>query len=278
MSLPHFYLREERVWVFENLRPAPGDRLSDIVISNSEIWKHFRSLRLKPNDGLILVDKPGHAWELRLNTLPNYRKSTLDATVVAELTSSPGHQITLVQGISVGERMEQTIRQCSELAVSRIIPLQSERSTVRLDEQAAVAKQKRWQRLALAASEQSGNLYCPQITVPLELGSALELVRPAQLKVLFWEDARENCQPFVSAFAQSLCAFTSAPEVAIFIGPEGGFSGKEAQEIKAAGAEFATLGSTVLRTETAAVVATALVGQCLDARFGRAGGKAYCGC
>jgi 16S rRNA (uracil1498-N3)-methyltransferase len=196
--------------------------------------------------------------------------------------------LTLVQGISAAERMDQTLRQTTELGVSRVIPLESERSTVRLDDRARPSKQRRWQRIARSAAEQSGRLRMPEIGAPTGLEDALALVRGHAL-FLFWEEpggmafgeAWERC---VAAHGEApLCA--TPPEdggapcpcplrppsvrTVLFIGPEGGFSAAEAGLIEGAGAYAVSLGRHILRTETAAVVACALA----LSRLGRLGGR-----
>jgi 16S rRNA (uracil1498-N3)-methyltransferase len=191
-----------------------------------------------------------------------------------------------VQGISATDRMDQTIRQTTELGIRRIIPLESERSTVRLDDEARAAKRRRWERVARGAAEQSGQLVLPAIEMPCALPEALALLVTLGCEglVFFWEEPgglslgealeqlglvrerpatdgqlRLESQPVFQHEAQPEPQPARQPRLAVFIGPEGGFSEAEATLIRAQGAQVATLGATILRTETAAVVACALI-------------------
>jgi 16S rRNA (uracil1498-N3)-methyltransferase len=250
MSLPHFFvdgMPEGKAGAFVSL---PLD---------AEAILHMRTLRLRMGEHIIAVDKPGHGWELELTSVPQRHSKAVKGVLVSERTESREVELTLVQGISATERMDQTIRQVTELGITRIIPLESERSNVRLEGEARKAKGERWRRIARSAAEQSGQLLLPRIEEPLDLAAAIALVKDLDGLLFFWEepggcsltDALEK-----SAFSQKDASF--CPRVALFVGPEGGFSAAEAALLESAGAHTVTLGKTILRTETAAVVTCAL--------------------
>ncbi|MDR2587780.1 MAG: 16S rRNA (uracil(1498)-N(3))-methyltransferase [Coriobacteriales bacterium] len=280
MSLPHFFIEQ-------TIAGQPGDTV--VLALSADVCDHMRSLRLRTGERVVLADAPRHGWELELTAMPDKKERSVEGVLVRELLGAPRPAVTLVQGISAADRMDQTIRQVTELGVSRVIPLESERSTVRLTAASRGAKHERWQRVARGAAEQSGQLELPLIEPPVELATALEMLSGYDTLLFFWEEpgGRSLAQALSGALADCAGArhsglvpesiktrhFALAAEssgegqpsspssrlrVAVFVGPEGGFSADEAALIEAAGAQTVTLGDTILRTETAAVVACAL--------------------
>jgi 16S rRNA (uracil1498-N3)-methyltransferase len=219
--------------------------------------RHLHTLRLRSGEHIVLSDGRGHGWELELAAAVDKRKAMLQGILICEHDSCRCAQLTLVQGLAVSERMDLLVRQATELGIARIIPLESERSTVRLDAAGRQAKLARWQRIAEEAAGQSGQLWLPQIEPPCCMQQALSLLDGCGQLLLFWEDADSNAPSVAQFFAGGSAG--SQPRTAVIIGPEGGFSADEAGIVQAAGAATLTLGPTILRTETAAVVATALV-------------------
>jgi 16S rRNA (uracil1498-N3)-methyltransferase len=250
VTLPHFIIERD-----EPLQAAVGDYVS--VPVSQETFEHLRSLRLRPGEHAVLVDAPGHGLEIELAVVPGSAKGLLSGTVVRGLVDRVGPQLTLVQGISAADRMDQTIRQVTELGVVRIIPLMSERSTVRLDAASQAGKQQRWQRVARAAAEQSARLSVPEITAPLDLPQALRAVRGYDGLIAAWEEA--DAGDIGKAVRHVATTVFANPRVALFVGPEGGLSAAEINQLLNAEATVVSLGETILRTETAAVVASALV-------------------
>jgi 16S rRNA (uracil1498-N3)-methyltransferase len=250
MSLPHFFV--------EGMSEGMAGTSVSLRL-DAEAILHMRTLRLRAGEHVVVVDEPGHGWELELTSTPQRHLAVVEGVLISERTESRRVDLTLVQGISATERMDQTIRQVTELGVARIIPLKSERSNVRLEDRARKTKGERWRRIARSAAEQSGQLLLPWIEEPLDLVAALDLVGDLDGLIFFWEepggcsltDALENC-----ALPQD--DPHHCPRVALFVGPEGGFSAVEAALLESAGAHTVTLGKTILRTETAAVVTCAL--------------------
>lgn len=251
MSLPHFFIEGP-------LDCTQGENLSLTI--DAPLMQHLCTLRLQAGEGLVLVDAPGHAWELQLSTTPDKRAKRVQGTVVRELFSTRESDLTLIQGISAADRMDQTIRQVTELGVSCVIPLESERCTVRLDERRGADKRSRWQRIAQSAAEQSCQLWRPVIEKPTSLDRLADRLEGFDLILLFWEEPEGHALGKAFAAFADTAATTPLPlKVALLIGPEGGFSQDEVTRIRSHGAQTITMGSTILRTETAAVVACALV-------------------
>ncbi|MCL1890557.1 MAG: 16S rRNA (uracil(1498)-N(3))-methyltransferase [Coriobacteriia bacterium] len=266
--LPHSFCEKNETNVSFEL-PVEGD-----------IVAHMKTLRLNAGEHFVLVDRAGVAHTFELAAVPRAPKKATDATVAVSVRFCGKQQyqrparLTLVQGISTGERMDQTIRQVTELGVSRIVPLESLRSTVRLTAEARPKKQERWMRLARAAADQSAATLVPEITAPCKLDEALALVSDCDVVLVAYEEhagtgiraALEKCVSETlkkdkngnakEAFA--LPAPPNVPRVAIFVGSEGGFDSSEIAILQTKGAIPVSLGRSILRTETAAVIACAL--------------------
>ncbi|MBW4053480.1 MAG: 16S rRNA (uracil(1498)-N(3))-methyltransferase [Proteobacteria bacterium] len=212
-----------------------------------------RVLRLRPGDPLTLFDGGGAEHPARIE---EFRKSAVIVTVgdrCAPLRESP-LRLTLAQGISRGERMDWVVQKATELGVSRIIPVQTERTVVKLDSQQPARKLRHWQAIAIAACEQSGRNLIPDIAAPLAL---LDFLRDTDANA-----TRLLLSPTAALRINELPA--PAGQVIVLIGPEGGLSEPEQRAALAAGFVAVRLGPRVLRTETAAVAALTL----LQHRFG----------
>jgi 16S rRNA (uracil1498-N3)-methyltransferase len=248
MTLPHFFIDEPVT--------APLGEVVELRLDKA-VLDHMRTLRLKTGEHIVLVDAPGHGVELQLAEPPSQQMRSVCGLLVRQLFDRVGEQLTLVQGISASDRMDQTIRQTTELGVVRIIPLESERSTVRLDAAGRASKTERWRRIARSAAEQSARLTEPEITEPVTLPVALKMLANYDGIIVAWEE--QGGEPVGEAVQALADKVFGNPRIALFIGPEGGFSHAEADALRTAGARVVTLGDTILRTETAAVVASTLV-------------------
>lgn len=153
--------------------------------------------------------------------------------------------ITLVQCVSKGERMDYTVQKAVELGVTRILPLLSERSVVKLDAERWDKKLEHWRGIAASACEQSGRTRLPEVAPVQKLDAWLATAEPGLRLVL---------APTESV---SLKALAPAANIALLIGPEGGLSDNEIAAARRAGCVGIGLGPRVLRTETAGVAALA---------------------
>lgn len=170
-----------------------------------------------------------------------------------EVSSQALAEITLALSIFKFDRMEWAIEKCTELGVSRIIPLIARRTDAHLA--AASAKRvERWQRIALQASEQSRRTVPPQIAAPVKLAEILNL--QAGLRIVLSESENRT-------LLRDAVKSNPADGVLLAIGPEGGWADDELQSFQQAGWTSASLGNTILRAETAAIAATAIVSSAL---------------
>ena len=206
-------------------------------------------LRLKTGAPLMLFDGSGREFEARLDGAENHHARVSIAAEHAVHSESP-LRITLVQGISRGERMDYTLQKAVELGVTEIIPVLTERSVVRLDAEQAVHKREHWQQLVIGACEQSGRVCVPPVGMPRPLNEVLSEPASAELSLLL--------HPAADAKLSALAAPVHN-QLRLLVGPEGGLSATEIAAAQRAGFTVVQLGPRVLRTETAALVALSLL-------------------
>ena len=233
----------------------PGTYLSGSVVSlDPDAHRHaVQVLRLRSGDAVRLFNGLGGEFAATLTEVDRRRASVTVGEFSATEVESP-LAITLWQGISRGERMDYTIQKAVELGVHIIQPVFTQRS-VDLKDDRAEKRQHHWQRVAISACEQCGRNRIPDIRPPQSLLSLLDVhVEPSDALRLFLD----------SHAATPLPDTLATPEVILLAGPEGGFAEDERNAITAAGFQATLLGPRVLRTETAAVAALAVI----QARWG----------
>jgi 16S rRNA (uracil1498-N3)-methyltransferase len=164
-------------------------------------------------------------------------------------------EITLVLAVFKFDRMEWAIEKCTELGVSRIVPVIARRTDAHLA--AASSKRvERWQRIARQAAEQSRRSAPPEIAAPIKVAEALNLQAASRI-VLAESEVRTLLGDVLKSDLPNV-------SVVLAIGPEGGWSDEEFQSFQQAGWISASLGNTILRAETAAMAATAIVASALS--------------
>lgn len=204
-----------------------------------------RVLRLKQDDPLILFNGEGGEYSAQLKLVGKKAYAIVQQHQSANRESSLN--ITLIQGISKGERMDLVIQKSVELGVTRIIPVICQRTVVHLKADRQKKKHDHWQGILINACEQSGRTAIPQLSATI-LFQDLQQQELTGLKLTL--DPHSN---------QSLSRLQPLDnQLCILIGPEGGLTDEEIQQSKSLGFEGIQLGPRVLRTETAALTALAL--------------------
>jgi len=165
-----------------------------------------------------------------------------------EVPAAAMPNITLLLAIFKFDRMEWAIEKCTELGVSRIVPVIARRTDAHLAS-AATKRAERWRRIALQSSEQSRRAAPPEITDAMKFPAATAL--PGHLRIVLAESEKQTSLRDVLDSADG--------EILLAIGPEGGWAEDELQLFQKAGWTCASLGSTILRAETAAIAAVAVV-------------------
>lgn len=174
------------------------------------------------------------------------------AETVTSVDDEPRLKVTLIQCLPRGDKMEQILQKCTELGVSRVIPVESDNSQIRLKNKKQ-EKQIRWQKVVSSAAEQCGRGVIPRVEIPCGLEDAIDSL--GEEKLLFCYELEAN-----NSFRETAVSLKAETEsVALFIGPEGGFSEREANLILERGGKSVTMGNRILRTETAGPTALAVL-------------------
>jgi 16S rRNA (uracil1498-N3)-methyltransferase len=193
---------------------------------------------------------------VRRGCITSVRDGRVDFDLGEEVSGSGLAEITLVLAVFKFDRMEWAIEKCTELGVSRIVPLISRRTDSHLAS-ASAKRVERWQRIARQAAEQSRRATPPEIATPIKLSESLHL--QASLRIVLAEaEERTLLRDVVKPAAAD-------GGIALAVGPEGGWTEDELQLFHQAAWISASLGSTILRAETAAIAATAVVAAALCA-------------
>jgi 16S rRNA (uracil1498-N3)-methyltransferase len=187
---------------------------------------------------------------IRRGRITSIADNRVDFELAEEIPVADPILITLLLAIFKFDRMEWAIEKCTELGVTRIIPVIARRTDSHL---AAASKKRveRWQRIARQASEQSRRISPPEIADPIKLAGALNL--PAALKIVLSESENQT------QLRDTVNPETVNGEIIVAIGPEGGWTEDELKSFRQAAWTSASLGNTILRAETAAIAATAIV-------------------
>jgi 16S rRNA (uracil1498-N3)-methyltransferase len=201
-------------------------------------------LRLRVGEAVVVFDGRGGEYSARLAAAAR-RGVTLELGEHTPIERESPLAVTLVQGLSSGERMDLTVQKSVELGVRAIQPVAAERSLARLSGERADARHAHWQRVAIAACEQCGRNRVPQVLPLLPLA---RYTAPAgALKLLLAPDAADSLRATAAG----------AREIVLAVGPEAGFDDAEARFLADAGFTRVRLGPRILRTETAAPAALA---------------------
>ncbi|MEM7378467.1 MAG: 16S rRNA (uracil(1498)-N(3))-methyltransferase [Pseudomonadota bacterium] len=201
-------------------------------------------LRLQSGASIELFNGDGHAYAAALSVAGR----TASATVENRQAGPPcGQPISLALGVSRGDRMDYALQKCVELGAGHIQPLLTARTSVKLSSERLPKKRQHWRNVVISACEQSGRCDLPAIDAPCTLDVFLQNTAPGLVL-----DPR--CETLIS---QAPLADAQSPIV--MIGPESGFSDAELDAALAHGWRGVSLGPLVLRTETAAVVAVAMM-------------------
>ena len=237
-------MRLTRVYVDAPL--AAGKR---VILEGNAASHVTRVLRLRVGDALTLFNGAGGEYAASIEAARGGRLTVAVGEPRAVERESP-LTLTLAQGVSRGERMDLVVQKATELGVSGIVPLFTERSVVRLGAQQAERKLNHWRAIAIAACEQSGRNRLPKVAPPVSLA---DLLRSGAER----EGGRLLLSPGATSRLDALPR--PATSVTVLIGPEGGLTNAEQEAAVTAGFLPVRLGPRVLRTETAAIAALALL-------------------
>lgn len=254
------FVRLTRVFVEGELQSG------SVVELPRETGAHLaKVLRARSGDEVVLFNGDGREFTGAIEKVQGSRVSASIGAARSIDRESP-FQLTLVQSVPRGDRMDFIVQKATELGVVRIVPVLSQRSVVRLDEAQSISKQAHWRAVAVSACEQCGRNRLPSVDAPLPLLSYLGGLAQAtggELLRLVLEPERAQ-RTGRGAGAIDIASPQSASRAEIAIGPEGGFAPQELEAFDLSAFSRVRLGPRVLRTETAAIAAIVV----LQARFG----------
>lgn len=221
------------------------------ITDQNDIHHISKVLRLKIGDKIELSDSDKWEYETEISYMD---KDYVEAIIIdrQKFANEPKSKVTLFQGVPKQGKMELIIQKTVELGVYEIVPVFTDRTVV-TDNGKFSKKIERWQKISDEAVKQCKRGIIPTVADDMVFKKMMERLKAFDL-VLFPYENEEN-----RTIKDALRGRKDVPEtIAIIIGPEGGFSDKEAQALKEFGAECVTLGKTTLRTETAGMVALAM--------------------
>lgn len=253
MSLPRFFL-ENQVLAAETEAVFPLRLEADDA-------KHARVLRLAAGEHIAVIDAGQDYFECEIVDFAD--ELPLVSIARHEDASEAGPQVILLQGLAKGDKMETVIRHATEVGVAAFVPLACARSIVKLDAKKAAAKTERWRAIAKSAAMQSGQARVPEVVEPVSVREAAAMLGQATAVLVCWEEAPETASLSEAVHDALLATCTPAADarIAVVVGPEGGLAEEEVRCFLGcnARARLVTLGPSILRTETAGIVAPALV-------------------
>ena len=228
-----------------------GDK---IVIEGREVHHLRNVLRLRRGEEVICFDGREKEYEGKIVSLsPGQAEIKIEKS--KKLKKELSLKITLAPSLIRASQMDLVIRKGTELGVFKITPMRTERSLVKLDEAKSRARRERWQRLAEEAAKQSGRVQVPQIEEVRDFASLLRKAKNFDLGIIPWEEESKE-----RSLKEALTKRLSSPrKILLLIGPEGGFTAQEVAEAQKAGLLSVSLGPRILKAETAAIAAVAIL-------------------
>ena len=241
--------------------PPKQIRGSTITLDDPQELHHLRAvLRLKPGDRLICFDGQGSEY---LGTIDRQTSQQVVIRIENQLRLSTEQDpltLWLVQALPKSARFDWVVQKATELGVSRISPLITQRTIVRPSSAGAEAKRTRWQRIAQAAAKQCRRATIPTVDAPRRFEEVVTAFSSDSLVLI------PTLESSTIPIGQVLKAASRVTEVVILIGPEGDFTADEVALAKAHGAQPVSLGPLTLRAETAALASLAVVRYALAPR------------
>jgi len=235
------HLRIHRIHTDEVLEPD-----TEIALQGTAAHYLLRVLRLVPGQAVVLFNGDGSDYA---SELISAAKKDVLIRILSRLPARAESPlpITLVQALSRGERMDQTLQKSTELGAAAFQPVNTERVEVRIKSERLEKRMEHWRNVVISGCEQSGRAIVPPVSEPLELADWLGRVSGATRIIL---------QPGAET---PLARIELKDRIELLIGPEGGFSDSELALMRLNGVRAASLGPRILRTETAGPAAIAIL-------------------
>ena len=212
---------------------------------------HAKVLRLKAGEQVLLCDGEGNECVCVLSDAQpgNYLLEVLERR---KSVTEPLVKVSVYMALPKADKLEHVIQKATELGAYEVVTFPTARCVSRPDEKSLKKKLERWQKIAASAAEQSGRGRIPQVIVLPDYASALKRAAQADVAILFYENERANT-------LQNTLRSQPYSSVSLLSGPEGGFEESEVTKAMEAGLKVCTLGTRILRCETAPLCALSAV-------------------
>ncbi|MCA9810947.1 MAG: 16S rRNA (uracil(1498)-N(3))-methyltransferase [Candidatus Dadabacteria bacterium] len=227
--------------------PSQGIEEDKAVISGADYRHMVKALRLGVGDEVTLFGEDSREYTGVISSVGS-RELVVDITGSRLIAADPVIDITILQGLPKGEKMDYIVEKATELGATRIVPVVTERSQVR-----KTGKHQRWERIALEASKQCGRTKPTVIEDTLEFKEALLLKDKSDLAIILHTESSLSIKEFIRNTLQD------AKNIIVLIGPEGGFSQNEVLLAIEMGFTSLGLGPRILRTETASLAVLSII-------------------
>ncbi|HHU70024.1 MAG TPA: 16S rRNA (uracil(1498)-N(3))-methyltransferase [Thermoanaerobacterales bacterium] len=229
---------------------------SKALIEGQEALHIYKTLRLKKGQKIHIFDGTGIDYFCEIQSI---QKNLVEVNILDKYTSytNPPIDVTIFQCLPKANKMDFIIQKTTELGISTIVPVISDRTVVKIEsEKKLYARVERWKKIALEACKQSNRSYIPNIYKILSFEDCFntEMITNSQLLIVLWEEEKaKNLKDILRQNKNGL------KRVCFFIGPEGGFIKEEVDLIIQRGGIAASLGPRILRTETAAITVLSIL-------------------
>lgn len=231
-----------------------GDTLE---ITGTDVNHIKNVLRMRQGEKLIACDGQGMDFLCEIVSLEHEKILLKELSHKHSETELPV-RVTLFQGIPKRDKMELIIQKSVELGVACIVPVAMKRCIAKIEEEKKEKKKRnRWQAIAEAAAKQSGRGMIPAISPSMDFLKAIRYAMENHMEILLAYEHARGMRAAKEVFVQIACE--KPQDIALFIGPEGGFDDAEIALAREAGAQIISLGSRILRTETAGMAALAML-------------------
>lgn len=247
----HFFVRPSQV----------EGSLVQITGPDVNHMKHV--LRMKPGEQVLISDGEGHDYTCLVKSLENDLVEA-EITAVNEEGRELSSRIWLFQGLPKSDKMEFIIQKAVELGAAAVVPVATKNAVVKLDKKKEEAKRRRWQAIAESAAKQSKRSRMPEVMELMSLTEAFAYIKERDFEVRLIP--YENAEGMEGA-GRALERIGPGQDIAVFIGPEGGFDEKEIETALEYGVSPISLGKRILRTETAGLALLSVIMMKLEGAF-----------
>ena len=229
----------------------PEELSGDCLTLTGENAQHAKVLRLKAGETVCICDGNGHECIGAIEHIEP-KSVTVAVTERRESTSEAAVRVSVYMAFAKSDKLEHVIQKATELGAYEIVAFPSSRCVSTPDEKSLKKKVVRWQKIASSAAEQSGRGRIPDVLVMPSYAAALERAAQCDKALMFYE----NEHAVTLKMALESGSFRTA---SLLTGPEGGLSEQEVEQARHAGLQVCTLGSRILRCETAPLCALSVV-------------------